>query len=447
MNSNKSMVMFVWSADLEASRDVNPRQRDAFSMVLGWLENWRARVGCEAGRDVCIRFWREQVMIKDREPWQLEQWSGAIQWYLRWMKYRLESGGEVRSLDERVRNAVERAGARRGLARRTRETYGRWAAGFARWAGEERDLLREERASEYLGWLVTERQVSFSTQKQALNALVFFFKDVCGRESVLFNVRLRKTAKRLPVVLDVGEILAVLDRMDGVFGLMARIQYGGGLRLSELVNLRVKDVDEGRGIITIRDAKGGKDRSTVLPTSERDEVTDRKVKLRALHQADRGAGLPGVALPYAFGRKDRRAGEKWPCQWLFPGTRPSRDPESGIVRRHHVHPDSYAAALHKAVDEAMIDKRVTSHCFRHSFATHLLEGGTDLRTIQELLGHADVKTTEIYTHVAKGVGAMGVKSPLDRIAKQSSVATPFRNRFVRILQPVETLPPLVDSGR
>lgn len=413
MNSEKPVMVYAWSADLEASRDLNSRQKEACTMVLGWQEHWRARIGAGAGRETCKRFWREQVLVKERHPWQLEQWCGAIQWYLRWLKHQRETGGEVRSLEERVRQAVESAGARRGLALRTRETYGRWAASYARWVGDTRAVMEPERASAYLGWLVTERKVSFATQKQALNALAFFFKDVCGRDSVKFDVRLRVTAKRLPVVLDVGEVMEILDRMEGCFGLMAKIQYGGGLRLNELVNLRVKDVDEGRGIITVREGKGGKDRTTVLPQVVCGEVAARKARLRELQQQDRAAGLPGVALPNAFGRKDRRAGEKWPWQWLFPGAKPSRDPESGIVRRHHVHPESYAAALRKAVEEAMIDKRVTSHALRHAFATHLLEGGKDLRTIQELLGHADVKTTEIYTHVAKGVGAMGVRSPLD----------------------------------
>lgn len=415
MNSQKPMIVHAWSQDLEASRDVNRRQCEAFGMVLGWMESWRMRTGCDPGRDSCKRFWREQVLMRQREAWQMEQWSGAIQWYLRWLKHRTEHGVEVRSLEERVRRAVDGAGARRGLARRTRETYGRWAAGFARWAGNARDLLRTERAGDYLEWLVTERKVSFSTQKQALNALVFFLKDVCGREEVVLDVRLRMTPKRLPVVLDVGEVLAILDRMDGCFGLMAKIQYGGGLRLKELVNLRVKDVDEGRGIITVRDGKGGKDRTTVLPDAVREEVRARKSGLRLLHQEDRALRLPGVSLPHAFGRKDRHAGEKWPWQWLFPGAKPSRDTESGIVRRHHVHADCYTAALRQEVDEAMIDKRVSSHVLRHAFATHLLEGGKDLRTIQELLGHADVRTTEIYTHVAMGVGAMGVRSPLDRM--------------------------------
>jgi integron integrase len=384
-------------------------------MLLGWLERFRLNQGLPAGREACLRFWKESVQARPREAWQAEQWAGAIRWYLRWLENRHETGGEVRGLEERVRMAVEKAGARRGLARRTRETYGRHAGQFARWAGTSRDVRLPEKARDYLSWLVSERRVAFATQKQALNALVFFFKEVCGMDEVDLGVRLRKTEPRLPVVLDVKEVLAVLEKIDKRYALMARIQYGGGLRLKELVSLRVKDVDEIRGVITIRETKGDKHRTTVLPESLREEVATKKKLLRELHEKDRAAGLPGVMLPGAFAFKDRRAGEKWPWQWFFAGAKPSRDPESGIVRRHHVHEENYSKAMRRAVDEAMIDKRTTTHALRHAFATHLLEGGTDLRTIQELLGHADVKTTEIYTHVAKGIGAMGVRSPLDRL--------------------------------
>ena len=401
---------------MEASRDVNDRERAAFEMLLGWFERFRVNLGMPAGRDACTRFWKESVLAKPREPWQTEQWAMAIRWYLRWVENRYESGGEVRTLEERVRIAVEKAGARRGLALRTRETYGQHAGRFARWTGDAAEVRKPESARDYLSALVSERKVSFATQKQALNALVFYFREVCGMEEVDLEVRLRKTATRLPVVLDVKEVLAVLEKIDARYGLMARIQYGGGLRLKELVSLRVKDVDENRGIITIRETKGDKHRTTILPESLRDEVAERKKRLRELHEKDRAAGLPGVALPGAFVYKDRRAGEKWPWQWFFPGNKPSRDPESGIIRRHHVHVENYSKAVRRAVDGAMIDKRASTHALRHAFATHLLEGGTDLRTIQELLGHSDVKTTEIYTHVAKGVGAMGVRSPLDRMA-------------------------------
>ena len=387
--------LYAWSKDLEASRDVNDRERAAFEMLLGWLEQFRVNLGLPAGREACARFWKESVLAKPREPWQTEQWAMAIRWYLRWVENRYETGGEVRTLEERVRMAVEKAGARRGLALRTRETYGQHAGRFARWTGDAGEVRKPERARDYLSALVSERKVSFATQKQALNALVFFFKDVCGMEEVDLEVRLRKTEPRLPVVLDVKEVLAVLDKIDKRYALLARIQYGGGLRLKELVSLRVKDVDEIRGMITIRETKGDKHRTTVLPESLKEEVAARKQKLRELHEKDRAAGLPGVALPGAFIFKDRKAGEKWPWQWFFPGNKPSRAPESGIVRRHHVHVENYSKAVRRAVEEAMIDKRASTHALRHAFATHLLEGGTDLRTIQELLGHSDVKTTEI----------------------------------------------------
>lgn len=406
--------LYAWSKDLEASRDVNDREQAAYAMLLGWLERFRVNLGLPAGREACERFWKQSVLVRPRETWQMDQWAAAIRWYLRWMENRYEAGGEVRTLEERVRMAVEKAGARRGLALRTRETYGQHAGRFARWTGDAGEVRKPEKARDYLSALVSERKVSFATQKQALNALVFFFREVCGMEEVDLEVRLRKTEQRLPVVLDVKEVLAVLDKIDTRYALMARIQYGGGLRLKELVSLRVKDVDENRGIITIRETKGDKHRTTILPESLRNEVAEKKKRLRELHEKDRAAGLPGVALPGAFGFKDKRAGEKWPWQWFFPGNKPSQDPESGIIRRHHVHAENYSKAVRRAVDEAMIDKRATTHALRHAFATHLLEGGTDLRTIQELLGHADVKTTEIYTHVAKGVGAMGVRSPLDR---------------------------------
>jgi integron integrase len=414
MNS-KTMAsgLFAWSLDLEGSRDVSQREQAPFAMLLGWIERFRMTHGMAAGRDVCALFWKESVMTRPREPWQQEQWAKAIRWYLRWLKNRHESGGEVRGLEERARLSVEKAGARRGLARRTRETYSHRVGHYARWVGSAREMMLPEMGRDYLVYLVTERKVSFATQKQALNALVFFFKDVCGMVEVDLEVRLRKTATRLPVVLDVKEVLAVLDKIDKRYALMARIQYGGGLRLRELVSLRVKDVDEIRGMITIRETKGDKHRTTMLPESLRAEVAEKKIRLRELHVKDRASDLPGVALPGAFAFKDRRAGEKWPWQWFFPGNKPSRDPESGIVRRHHVHEENYSKAIRRAVNEALIDKNATTHALRHAFATHLLEGGTDLRKIQELLGHSDVKTTEIYTHVAKGVGAMGVKSPLD----------------------------------
>ncbi|MCB1130615.1 MAG: integron integrase [Verrucomicrobiae bacterium] len=415
MKTEIASGLYPWSKDLEASSDVRQREAPAFAMLLGWQEKFVCGRGLQPGREACERFWREAVLARTREAWQLEQWAAAIRWYLRWLENTRAAGGEVRSLPERVRDAVYRAGARRGLAPRTRETYSRWAASFALWAGDDRAMMRPDKGRDFLEWQVSERKVSYSTQKQALNGLAFFYKAVCGMEEVDLEVRLRKTEKRVPVVLEVAEVMAVLDKIDRKYGLMARIQYGGGLRLMELVRLRVKDIDEKRGIITVRGGKGDKDRTTMLPESLRAEVASRKEELRELFDEDRAAGLAGTWLPEALARKHPHGGEKWPWQYFFPAAKPSVDPESKLLRRHHVGDEAYSRAVRRAVDEAMIDKNASTHALRHSFATHLLEGGTDLRRIQELLGHSDVKTTEIYTHVAKGVGAMGVKSPLDRV--------------------------------
>jgi integron integrase len=270
-------------------------------------------------------------------------------------------------------------------------------------------------ASAWLSQLVETGRVSFSTQKQALNALVFFFRDVCGMEEVELDVKMRKRPKRVPVVPGIKEVLALIGKLEGTYRTMAELQYGSGLRLNELVSLRVKDVDGERGTLTVRGGKGDRDRVTVVPERLKDTIAATKRAARALYDADRAAGKPGVALPGALGRKMPKAGEKWGWFWMFPSEKESRDPGSGIVRRHHLHPNAYGAAVAEAAGRAGIEKRVTSHALRHAFATHLLESGADLRTIQELLGHADVRTSEIYTHVAKDVNARGVRSPLDAL--------------------------------
>lgn len=260
---------------------------------------------------------------------------------------------------------------------------------------------------------------------QVLNALAFFFKYVCGVEEPAFGVKLRKTGERVPVVLSKPETQRVFEKIKTVskrYELAARLQYGAGLRLSELVRLRIKDVDLERGTVTVRCGKGDKDRMTVLPLSLRKEVAEQIERARAVWQADREAGMAGVYLPGALARKFRRAAESFEWFWLFPARQVSVDPETrsgkgteagGIVRRHHLHGTVYNEAIKRAAAEAGIDKRVTSHALRHSFATHLLEDGLDLRTIQEILGHEDISTTEIYLHVATGVNGLGVRSPLD----------------------------------
>ncbi len=212
------------------------------------------------------------------------------------------------------------------------------------------------------------------------------------------------------------EVLAVLNRLDGRHRLAAELQYGAGLRLKELVSLRVKDVDRERGQLVIRGGKGDKDRVTILPERVKRALNEIWDDLRQLHAQDRADGVPGVALPGALARKMPQAGGRWEWFWIFPDDHLSRDPESGVERRHHLHAKVYGEAVTRAARDAGVEKRVTSHVLRHCFATHLLEGGADIRTIQELLGHADVKTTEIYTHVAIGSNGCGVRSPLDALA-------------------------------
>jgi len=414
---NPSLTTFSWRADLQKARNVTDAQRSGFELLLSWFENWRIRQQLAPGRGAVRAFWVQQVRAKPRAAWQRDQWKEALGWYLGWMKYAQQAGGEVRSLEERVYQAMDRAGGRQGLSLRTRQTYGRWAVRFARWAGEDRAMLQQERGRDFLTHLVTVEKQSFSTQKQALNALVFFYKEVCGQREVDLQVKLRKTTPRIPVVVNFQEILAILNKLEDRYRLLAAVQYGGGLRLKELTQLRVKDVDLERRQITIRQGKGDLDRVTVLPEALVDKVREHLTRIRRVFDADRQEGLPGVAIPGALGRKFSKAGERWEWFWLFPAPEVSSDPETGIVRRHHVHPGCYTKALGRAVVEAGVGKRVTSHVFRHAFATHLLESGKDLRTIQELLGHADIKTTQIYTHVSQGVGGTGVRSPFDQMCR------------------------------
>lgn len=206
-----------------------------------------------------------------------------------------------------------------------------------------------------------------------------------------------------------------VDKECGRYGLAARLQYGAGLRLSELMRLRIQDVDVGRGTVTVRQGKGGKDRISVLPKSLKKELAAQIEKAREVWLGDRKEGLAGVYLPGALARKFRRAAETFEWFWLFPAKQTSIDPECGVRRRHHLLGPVYNEAIKRGAKAAGIEKRVTSHALRHSFATHLLENGTDLRTIQEILGHDDITTTEIYLHVATGANGLGVVSPLDGI--------------------------------
>lgn len=263
----------------------------------------------------------------------------------------------------------------------------------------------------FLTRLAVEGRVSSSTQNQAFAALLFLFRHVLYKDLEIDAVRAQER-RRLPVVLSPAEVQRILARLPDRFGLMARFVYGCGLRLQECLELRVKDVDFDRGMLTVRSGKGDKDRRTVLPESLRDAWSQHVRGLQETHRRDRAAGLPSVALPHALERKYPRAGQEWGWFWVFPASSTSIDPRSRLVRRHHQHPSALQKHFKQAVKAARIAKPATIHTLRHSFATHLLEAGTDIRTIQELLGHKDVQTTMIYTHVATR-NRLGVRSPLD----------------------------------
>jgi integron integrase len=409
---------WCWRKDLAGFRGLTERERTGFLLVLEWFENFRMRYDLNADREAAASFWRTEV-TKDgvkREKWQLEQWAEAIRWYLNWLEACKVAGVDHRSLPERVRKAVSSACARRGLARRTKICYGAWAARFAVFAGEERKVMRVETATAFLTSVVEDEDCAYSTQKQALNGVAFFFKHVLGVEEPVFGVKLRKTGTRIPVVLskvETNQLFGQMEKSGARYELPARLQYGAGLRLSELVRLRIQDVDLGRGTVTVRCGKGDKDRMTVLPKSLKNRLARQVEVARKLWEADREAKLAGVWLPGALSRKFSRAAETFEWFWLFPASQISMDPECGLPRRYHLHGRVYNEAIKRAAAEAGIEKQVTSHALRHSFATHLLENGTDLRRIQDLLGHEDITTTEIYLHVATGVNGLGVVSPLD----------------------------------
>ena len=309
-------------------------------------------------------------------------------------------------------HAVARA---RHLSVRTEKTYIRWIRRFIFFHGKRHPLELEAPAvSSYLSHLAADRHVTASTQNQALAAILFLYRDVLERDlEWLEGVVRARGAVRVPVVLTREEVQRVLDRLRGTLWIQASLLYGSGLRLMECARLRIKDLDFARGQITVRDGKGGKDRVTMLPDKVRGPLQQHIERVRRLHTRDLARGLGRVELPYALARKYPNADRSWGWQWVFPATRFYVDQETGQPRRHHLHESVLQRAVKDAVRDAGIAVPATCHTLRHSFATHLLESGQDIRTIQELLGHTDVSTTMIYTHVLNR-GPMGVRSPLDR---------------------------------
>jgi integron integrase len=298
---------------------------------------------------------------------------------------------------------------------RTERSYCDWIRRYLRYHGMRHpSQMGAEQVTAFLSSLANVRNVSASTQNQALAAVLFLYRDVLKVEiEWMEGITRAKRPRRLPVVLTRVEVTALLSHMTGVHALMARLMYGTGVRLMECLQLRVKDVELFRHQLIVRQGKGAKDRITMFPASLAGEMTAHLVRIRKLYDADRSAGTAGVELPDAYAIKNPGAAKAWGWHWVFPQDHLSVDPRTSILRRHHAYDETFQRALKRASYKAGIVKPVSSHTLRHSFATHLMEAGYDIRTVQELLGHKDVSTTMIYTHVLNR-GGRGVVSPLDR---------------------------------
>ena len=303
------------------------------------------------------------------------------------------------------------------LAPRTEQAYWEWVMRYLKFhrarAGvwiDPRDL-GSPGVTPFLTALAVQG-VSVSTQNQALNALLFLHREVLHLRFEAGDFQRVARPPRLPAVLSRDEVRELIEQLDGTYKLMAQLLYGTGLRLLELLRLRVKDIDFARGQIAVREGKGGGSRVTMLPESVREPLKKHLERVRKLHEADLAEGFGWVPLPGQLGKKYVNAGKEWPWQWVFPSAHRSLDPVSGKIARHHTAETGLQRVMKQAVARASFNKPASCHTLRHSFATHLLEGGTDIRNVQSLLGHKSVATTQIYTHVMRKPG-IGVRSPLD----------------------------------
>jgi integron integrase len=320
----------------------------------------------------------------------------------------------------------------RHYARRTEEAYLHWIGRFILFHDRRHPRqLAEDDVNRFLTHLAVQEHVAASTQNQALSAILFLYEKVLEQPLNRIDgvVRARRP-KRLPVVLSRDEVRRVLNELEGGYRIIGLLLYGAGLRLLECLRLRVKDVDFERRELTVRGGKGDKDRRTMLPEAAVESLRLQIERVRRLHQRDLARGFGTVELPWALERKLPGAAREFGWQYLFPATSMGTDPRSGVRRRHHLHESAVSRAISAAVRRTHITKRVTAHTFRHSFATHLIEAGYDIRTVQELLGHQDVRTTMIYTHVLNK-GGRGVQSPADCLEVVHTNAQRVRVRGVQ----------------
>jgi len=358
-------------------------------------------------------------LSKSYEDWQVKQADYAIRIYSFFLSRQLKAPStDLPDFDHEwtvIEDNTRKALRLRHLSLSTEKSYIIWLRQFRGFVKTKNPQdLEGIDIQNFLSHLAVEKKVSSSTQSQALNAIIFVFRHVLNKEvEGLIDAVRAKYRRRLPVVLAVREVEQIFDKMSGIHRLMAMLTYGCGLRITECLSLRIKDLDLERSMLIVRAGKGDKDRRTVIPERLKDVLIHHIEDIRCIYAKDREQNLNGVYLPGALEKKYPNASKEWGWFWLFPSQSLSIDPRTLIVRRHHMHPASLQRAFRDAVQQTGISKQVSVHTLRHSFATHLLENGYDIRTIQELLGHSNLQTTMIYTHVATK-NVLGVRSPLDK---------------------------------
>jgi integron integrase len=414
------------------------RERTAPHFVR-WVRQFLSRPATDEPLQDQVRRFCDELERNGRcQDWQVRQAEQALRIYFVNHLERAEWHSKPASAVVDEQGRIDRVAALQQLRERLRTrhysyrtecSYADWARRFLDYVGTRQGVPRPAVASnslrDYLTHLAVRQSVSASTQNQAFCALLFLFREVLGLEVEGLSRSVRaKPGERLPVVLSVPETAVLLGALRGTARLMAGLIYGGGLRVSECCQLRVKDLDFEQGLVFVRGGKGGKDRATLLAEAGRPELRAHLQRVQALHLADRASGLAGVAMPEALERKYTDAGRELAWFWVFPSRTLSSDPRSGVVRRHHIGESVVQKAVREAAIGARIPKPVSVHTLRHSFATHLLLNGVDIRQIQEYLGHANVETTMVYTHVVRELRNPAT-SPLDMLPR-TPAAEPAR---------------------
>lgn len=406
-----------WQQKLEAS-GLSRDQWRAYEKIIKWfhVDCRQQRPNVQPSRMAGNDFFRRMVRIRQPGAELKACWKEALGWYFDLIEPKAKSDETVTSSATKgwEQEFVEAVRIRH-LALRTENAYLRWLRRAATWMGTN-DLFsaKDEQARAFLTHLAVKEKVAAATQNQAFNALTFFFRQVAGREVVLGGTVRAKTRERETAVLTREEVGKLLAAMEGQWQLMGRLMYGTGLRLNEMTHLRVKDLDHGRGVVMVKGGKGDKDRQTVFPELIQGDLKRHLERVRMQWEKDlKDPEVSDVWLSESLARKYPNAAKEWQWQWVFPSRRIGPDKRApGVFRRHHVMPQGYQKAVARAGQLAGISKRVYPHLLRHSFATHLLEAGTDVRTVKELMGHQNVSTTEKYLHVMQKPG-LSIKSPLD----------------------------------